>query len=158
MTVYSVWPYFACMVVLLAIVGAAPLFQAAGTPPSPGRNRVTALDGLRDFLALGVFFHHTAIYNRYLIDGEWALPPSQFYTLLGQVGVAVFFMITGYLFWSRMIAANGRPEWLSLYTGRVFRIGPLYLFAAVLVLSLVFIRTEHLNVPLPILAKQLGEW
>ncbi len=67
-------------------------------------------------------------------------------------------MITGYLFWSRMISATGRPDWLALYTGRVFRIGPLYVFAALIMLSLVFSRTEHIRVPLLTLAKQVGEW
>jgi peptidoglycan/LPS O-acetylase OafA/YrhL len=157
MASYSVWAYFVCMVILLAIV-AAPVFQAADTPPNPRGNRNSALDGLRGFLALGVFFHHTAIYRRYLIDGRWVLPPSQFYSLLGQVGVAMFFMITGYLFWPRMIKEKGRPDWVRLYTGRVFRIGPLYLLATLVMFAIVIDRTLQLNVPLLTLTRQVARW
>ena len=124
---YSIWPYFACTAFLLIICG-SPLFKAADVPPNPGRARISTLDGLRGFLALGVFFHHAAIYHEYLLDQQWRLPPSRFYSLLGQVGVAMFFMITGYLFWSRVVTERGRLDWLQLYIGRVFRIGPLYLF------------------------------
>ncbi len=94
---YSVWPFFGCLAVLLALAR-LPVFTAVDTPPSPHFNRVATLDGLRGFLALAVFFHHAAIYHRFLLDGVWALPPSRFYALLGPVGVSVFFMITGYLF------------------------------------------------------------
>ena len=147
MEFYSIWPYFACMVLLL-VLGCAPFFAIADTPPNPRGDRFSNLDGLRGFLAFGVFFHHAAIYHQYLQDGQWILPPSRFYSLIGQAGVALFFMITGYLFWGRMIAERGRPNWIKLYTGRIFRIGPLYLFALAVMLLIVFQRTGFtLHVP-----------
>jgi peptidoglycan/LPS O-acetylase OafA/YrhL len=155
---YSIWPYFACMAFLLALVS-APFFAIADTPPNPRGDRLSNLDGLRGFLAFGVFFHHAAIYHQYLQDGQWVLPPSRFYTLSGPAGVALFFMITGYLFWGRMIAERGRPNWIQLYTGRIFRIGPLYLFAVAIMLLIVFQRTGfNLHVPLPSLATELIRW
>jgi peptidoglycan/LPS O-acetylase OafA/YrhL len=158
MSVYSIWPYFVCMVALLAIA-ATPILKLADTPPNPRGVRLSALDGLRGFLALGVFFHHAAIYHDRLVDGSWKLPPSDFYTLLGQVGVAVFFMITGYLFWDRVVRTEGRPDWISLFVGRLFRIGPLYLFATVTMLAIVFLHTgAHLNVTATRLAEQIGRW
>lgn len=158
MSEYSIWPYFAGMAFLLLIV-ASPLFKAADVPPNPHGPRISTLDGLRGFLALGVFFHHAAIYHEYLLDGRWQLPPSQFYTLIGQVGVAIFFMITGYLFWSRLIADRGRPNWLQLYIGRIFRIGPLYLFAVGAALVIVFARLGlHLNVSALQFLKELVHW
>lgn len=158
MSVYSIWPYFVCLVALLAIA-ATPILKLADTPPNPRGARLSALDGLRGFLALSVFFHHAAIYHDRLIDGSWKLPPSNFYTLLGQVGVAMFFMITGYLFWDRVVRTEGRPDWTSLYIGRVFRIGPLYLFATVTMLAIVFLHTgPHLNVTGTWLAEQIGRW
>ena len=158
MTAYSVWPYFVVMALLLALV-ACPLFSAADVPPNPKGPRISTLDGLRGFLALGVFFNHAAIYHGYLSGEAWQLPPSQFYTLLGQVGVAVFFMITGFLFWSRLIKEKGRPDWLQLYVGRIFRIGPLYLFVTVCALAIVFTRQNfQINVPLFQLARELGRW
>jgi len=90
------------MAFLLSLV-ASPLFRGAEVPPSPRGGRISTLDGLRGFLALGVFFHHAAVYHEYLSDGRWQVPPSRFYTLVGQSSVAMFFMITGFLFWSRII-------------------------------------------------------
>lgn len=157
MTTYSIWPYFACTVFLLAIA-ASPLLKAADAPPNPRGARISTLDGLRGFLALGVFFHHAAFYHEYLLYRQWWLP-SRFYTLLGHVGVAMFFMITGYLFWSRIVAERNRLDWLQLYIGRVFRIGPLYLFAFASVLLIVFARGGwHLNVPISQFIKELARW
>jgi peptidoglycan/LPS O-acetylase OafA/YrhL len=155
---YSIWPYFAGMALLLSFAS-TPLFRAADVPPNPRGPRISTLDGLRGFLALGVFFHHAAIYHRYLSDGAWQPPPSQFYTLTGQCGVAMFFMITGYLFWSRLIAEGGRPDWMQLYMGRVFRVGPLYLFAIAVAVVIVFARSQwKLHVPALQLARGLVRW
>ena len=155
---YATWPFFLCLAVLLALAR-LPLFAAADTPPSPRPDRVATLDGLRGFLALAVFFHHATIYHRFLRDGAWVLPPSRFYALLGPVGVSVFFMITGYLFWSQMIGSLGRPAWLRLYVGRVFRIGPLYLVAVAGMLAFVLAGTgATLNVSPSQLAREICRW
>jgi len=106
-----------------------------------------------------VFFHHAAIYHRYLLDGRWELPPSSFYILVGQVGVAMFFMLAGYLFWSRLISEKGRPNWLKLYIGRLFRIGPLYIFAVAVAISIVLAKLGlRLNVPAAQLINELVSW
>ncbi len=154
---YSIWP---CWVVLTALtaLGATPLFAAADTPPNPAGNRISNIDGLRGLLALGVFFHHAAVYHAY-IQGAWALPPSRFYTVIGLGAVEVFFMITGYLFWGKLLAERGRPDWIKLYAGRVFRIGPLYLAAVAVMLLLVASRTGWaLHVSVRDLAAQLARW
>lgn len=56
--------------------------------------------------------------------------------MLGPLAVCMFFMITGFLFWRQLLQSNGRPDWRRLYIGRVFRIGPLYLVAAICMLTL----------------------
>lgn len=146
------------MAVLLA-VSATPLFQAADSPPSPHRDRISTLDGLRGFLAFGVFFWHAVWSHDYLLNGVWGASPSKFYELLGHIAVEMFFMITGYLFWARMIKERGRPDWLQLYTARVFRIGPIYLLAVSVMIMIVFWRTGfHLNVPVGELMRELGRW
>jgi peptidoglycan/LPS O-acetylase OafA/YrhL len=125
---YSVWPVFTCLIGFLALVS-APAFRAADVPSATSTgDRLATVDGLRGFLALSVFFHHGAVYHQYIIDGSWTAPPSRVFAMLGQFGVAMFFMITGFLFWTRMIESKGRPDWVKLYIGRVFRIGPMYLF------------------------------
>ena len=140
-------------------ITATPAFAAADAPPSPRAHRLATLDGLRGVLALAVVFYHGAIYHRFVGDGTWTQPPSQVYTLLGQSGVAMFFMVTGYLFWSRLIAEAGRPSWLRLYIGRVFRIGPLYLVAAGAMVMVAFAAAGgHLIVVPGQFAREVGVW
>ena len=158
MDYYSIWPFFACMALLLALV-ATPAFAAVDAPPNSHPGRLATLDGLRGFLALAVLFQHGAIYHRFLLDGRWELPPSRFYVLLGEVGVSMFFMVTGYLFWSRLVAESGRPAWLRLYIGRIFRIGPLYLAAVAAMLAIIFaMQGLQLNVTWGRLVSQVGTW
>ena len=157
MDYYSIWPVFGCLAILLTVASVWP-FGSADIAPGR-RQRISVLDGLRGFLALGVFFHHAAIYHRYALDGVWALPPSAVFTLFGQVGVSMFFMITGYLFWSRMIVERGRPDWIGLYISRIFRIGPLYLVAVGMMLAAVFVLTGfRLNEPAVRLGENLLRW
>lgn len=151
-----VWPFFACMGLLLAFA-ASPALTIADPPPGQDAQRLASLDGLRAFAALGVVFHHAAYYRAYIADGQWGGPDAPaFYTLLGHAGVAMFFMVTGYLFWSRLIREEGRPAWLSLYVGRLFRIVPLYLLAVSVMLAVVLVETGGvLNVPAAVLVKQV---
>ncbi len=138
--IYAIWPFFLCMVLLL-IIAASPILKLADTRSHPSATRISTLDGLRGLLALSVFFHHGVIYHQYLLTGVYGPPPSHFYRLLGPFGVDIFFMITGYLFWAILIKNSGQPLWLHMYVGRIFRIGPLYLFAAAATLITIFSYT-----------------
>jgi peptidoglycan/LPS O-acetylase OafA/YrhL len=155
---YSVLPTVVLLLVYL-VLASTPLFQAADSPPISTRSRVSTLDGLRGFLALAVFFHHGALYHTYIQDGLWRVPPDRLYALLGPFGVSMFFMITGFLFWSQILEKQGRPDWIRLYVGRVFRIGPIYLVTvSIMVLSVLGLTGPHLKVPVGTLAMQLAEW
>ena len=140
-TVYS--PLFAvmCMSFLVAFVS-LPLFKAADVAPTSGGRRVATLDGLRGLLALSVFLHHAIVNYQYQRTGVWTVPPSGFYAMLGQAGVALFFMITGYLFWTKLLLEKGRPRWTQLFIGRAFRIGPLYLLFVALMVTTVFAQSH----------------
>ena len=138
---YSVIPCL-FMITFLLVLASTPLFRAADSPPTDVAARVSTIDGLRGLLALAVFFHHAAIWHQYAVIGEWRVPPSRFYTNLGPGGVSLFFMITGYLFWSQMLKARGRPNYLKLYLGRLFRIVPLYLVLALIILGTVGFATH----------------
>lgn len=137
MSLYSPLFFLATVAVLLGLV-ALPCFADADVPPTKVGRRVSTLDGARGFLALAVFVHHGVIYYAYLRTGAWEPPPSRFYAMLGQVGVALFFMITGYLFWFKLLRERGRPRWGLLYLGRVFRIGPLYVAAVLTSFVVIF--------------------
>ena len=158
MSFYSIGPSFV-IIGLVMLLTSLRLFSEADVPPTQEAVRVTTIDGLRGLVALGVVLHHLALYHGYLISGVWKAPPSHFYSSLGPFSVGVFFMITGYLFWGKLIAEEGRPDWLKLYIGRVFRIGPLYLFAALLMLVAVFVKTGLVNhVGWGRLGAQIGQW
>jgi peptidoglycan/LPS O-acetylase OafA/YrhL len=154
--VYAAWPFALCMIGIF-IAASTPAFKHAAD--STGAGRVVGIDGLRGYLALSVYFYHATIYRRYLTDGAWTLTPSAFYTQIGPDGVAMFFIITGYLFWARLLARDGRVNMTTLLTGRVFRIAPLYLFATALVVLIAFLHSGfHLLVPAATLAHELLTW
>jgi peptidoglycan/LPS O-acetylase OafA/YrhL len=138
---FAHWPPVLILAALFGLV-TTPLFKAADGPPIPTRKRISTLDGLRGFLALSVFFHHAAIFHSYIQGEPWGPPPDRLYALLGPLGVAMFFMITGFLFWGQLIDKNGSPSWIRLYIGRIFRLGPLYLVAISAVFVVAFAATD----------------
>lgn len=95
--------------------------------------RELPLDGLRGLLALGVLASHCDHAHEWLKTGQWT-SNCRLIVFFGQGAVLVFFMITGYLFWSKAIRAKGRVNPVTLWIGRLRRLGPLYLFSALLVL------------------------
>ena len=153
---YPTWPSLVTMAGLLGLAS-TPLLTAADTPPSDTKSRVSSLDGLRGFLAYGVFFGHAARYHLYLQNGGWGFTTA-FYDMAQTGAVALFFMITGYLFWRKLLAKNGHPDWLGLYVGRIFRIGPLYLITITGMLAVVFLRAPIGQEPLRGLAKEIASW
>jgi peptidoglycan/LPS O-acetylase OafA/YrhL len=158
MDFYTVWPYFIGCALMLALAS-TPLLRLADSPPTSVPARVQTLDGLRGFLALSVFFHHAAIYHHYIVTGEWLPPPERFYDNLGGTGVSLFFMITGYLFWTQMLKSKGRPNLSRLYIGRVFRIVPMYLSMAVFVLLWAGVHTGWRLEESPLaLIKNVTKW
>jgi len=122
---------------LLLGVALATLWLLDRLRPLPLDNhRLPTLDALRGFLAFGVFVHHACIWYYFLHTGKWEVPPSRLYAQLGQATVSLFFMITGFLFFSRLLQADSKPmDWWRLYTSRVLRIVPLWavvmLFSAI---------------------------
>ena len=155
---YSPWFALAVTVAILGLVS-TPLFLAADQPPADGPHRVSAIDGLRGFAAFGVFLHHAVITHDFIARGVWQLPPSRFFSMVGQVGVSVFFLITGYLFWSKLLREHGRPNWVALYLGRVFRIGPVYTLMFFLVLVFVAVASRgRLSEETSQIAGELANW
>lgn len=137
---------------LLALATAAWLARRHGVPADDGRT--ASLDGLRGLLAFMVFLHHGVVAHAWLRSGAWVAPRSVLITQFGQSSVVLFFMVTGCLFGTRLLAARGeRFDWLRLYVGRLLRLAPLYLVAmAGLALSVGVVTGFALRVP----AAQLG--
>ncbi|MHC1725844.1 MAG: acyltransferase family protein [Syntrophobacteraceae bacterium] len=105
-------------------------------------SRFLSIDGLRGFLAIGVFFHHSIINFFYYESGKWAVPPSAFYAMCGQASVALFFMITGFLFWDKIIRSRENPNWARLYASRIFRLVPVYVASIMIIFLIASIKLE----------------
>jgi peptidoglycan/LPS O-acetylase OafA/YrhL len=96
------------------------------------------LESMRGLLALTVVVHHALVYYflLYYHTPEISGPHASFYTQLGTAPVTFFFFITGFLFWSKLIA-NPRQQPVKFLAARLRRLGPAYLGGTALVLTLV---------------------
>jgi peptidoglycan/LPS O-acetylase OafA/YrhL len=100
-------------------------------------NRFEMLDGLRGFLALGVFFVHVATTYVYYTEGRWDSSSARFQSFVGAAGVSLFFMITGFLFWLRVLRSRASLDAKSLYMSRLRRLVPMYAASVMMVLTIV---------------------
>ncbi|CAO3458814.1 acyltransferase family protein [Azospirillum largimobile] len=110
-------------------------------PHASATGRYAAIDGMRGLLAYAVFIHHGAITWHYLHTGLWALPPSRLYTHLGQSSVALFFMVTAFLFWDKLLKAGPDMDWPSFVSSRFYRVYPVYAVAVLLIAVLALAST-----------------
>lgn len=105
--------------------------------------RVNGLDGLRFYLAAFVVIHHIDCFHSFVETGKWA--PSQYYLwALGKYGVALFFMITAFLFWGK-IRNKENVDWMSMYRGRVFRIVPMAILSSLAAVTIITIYSSGTN-------------
>ena len=134
-------PFFVLVVFLIAFLTTYLInfkYQFKSIP-----NRYETLDGLRGLLAIAVFIHHTSVWYGYLQTGDWATPNSNLLNQLGQSSVALFFMISSFLFVSKLLNFKGTAyPWTSFFIGRIFRIVPLYLVSFISVVLIVGILSE----------------
>lgn len=121
-------------------------------------HRISSIDGLRGILAFAVVINHfdSTLYT--LKFSNWGTY-HLFDGLLGEVGVSIFFMITGYLFWGKLLSSGGKTSWKILFINRFFRIAPVYYFVLIFVLLIVGFSTGfHLRVEPKELFYSLFKW
>lgn len=151
-------PYFIALAIVTAWFSSG-IWRFIDEATSSSTRRVTAIDGMRGYLALSVMLHHAVVARSWLATGRWTLPTDWLYSQLGSVAVALFFMITGYLFWGKLLARDGRIDWVHLYIGRVFRIAPIYWIAVTGLVIVVFAHSGfQLRESPSDLAKALAHW
>lgn len=154
-------PLLSVAAYFLALTTAAAILRipvvARNLETTAGRS--TSIDGLRGYLAFGVFIHHAAIAWHFHQTGVIDMPPERFFAQIGQVGVALFFMITGFLFWDRLLRQQRDFDWRAFAISRVFRLYPLYLplLAALTVTTFYLKDWELQDSPLQLL-KHLSLW
>jgi peptidoglycan/LPS O-acetylase OafA/YrhL len=89
-----------------------------------------SIDGLRGYLAFFVLLHHSSIWYFYLHTRIWGEPPSHLFIHFGQTSVTFFFMITGFLFFQKLMDNKRKPvDWLRFFVSRLLRLYPVYLLA-----------------------------
>lgn len=160
--VTSIWPYFltsAAFLVIASLLSSTQKFYRDLLDVDLTSNRFKSIDGLRGFLALAVYFHHAIISYFYYKTGQWELPPSKFYLLLGQFGVALFFMITAFLFWLKGSNAKSHLSAQQFLWARLMRLSPMYLISVSLVIAISFFETDFkLQEPILRIGKELLTW
>lgn len=129
--------------------------------------RLGKIDGLRGYLALAVFVYHFFLTHQWHNGAAWPSPTPAAIRNLGEVGVSVFFMITGFLFIHRLRERQlgnrearsnettvkeqpwdfrtrfdaWRREWSDFIVRRICRIYPLYLSAMVIIVGISLSKT-----------------
>jgi peptidoglycan/LPS O-acetylase OafA/YrhL len=112
-------------------------------PPVSGGGRYAAIDGLRGFLAYFVFLHHGSIWYGQIHQQTWQTPASYLFRHLGDSSVALFFMITAFLFTAKVLDSDRHPiDWRRLYVSRVKRLFPLYAVAVSLMWLMAWALTD----------------
>ncbi|HLF98453.1 MAG TPA: acyltransferase [Methylococcaceae bacterium] len=142
-----------------AAIGGAHLQLRDGARLEPS-GRYVSIDGLRGLLATGVFICHIAVWYQYPLTGIWRNSPSPFYLHLGETSVVLFFMVTGFLFWGKILDTRDKTmDWRALYRSRFFRIVPLYLLALLFLATAVTLASGFiLHVPSLVLAWEWLSW
>jgi peptidoglycan/LPS O-acetylase OafA/YrhL len=122
-----------------------------------GQGRYGSLDGLRGVLATAVLVIHTFTVYQYFLTGEWVWSQSAVFNHLGQTGVAMFFMITGFLF--TLKAMSSKIDWQAFYLARIARLFPLYCLVVVVLFGLVMLLSGGvLQEPIWIILKEFVQW
>lgn len=161
MSIADPWPFFAinllCFAAAFAIARGSRFYRELLGNSESGRTEM--LDGLRGWLALGVFFAHSIASYSWYATGDWGGAIAPFYGRAGQVGVSIFFMITGYLFWGRVVRSKGKFDVPAFYLSRVRRIAPMYLMSLLMVLAVVAVLSGFaLRVEPGALVRELRSW
>ncbi len=156
-------PFFALVLYAAAFAAAAGVIRfvpaAAKLAALDRGERYGSIDALRGYLALGVFVNHAVVTLFYLQHGQWEAPPVKLYIQLGHSSVVLFFMITAFLFWGRLIDSGASLDWRKLALSRLFRLYPLYLVVMASVLAVVFAAAGgSLRTPWPELLDGVTRW
>lgn len=98
----------------------------ASFPQEHPRHKPT-LDGLRGVVAVAVVVHHSTISYLEEARGQIGEPASFVQNQLGSASVALFFMVSSYLFCSSLIERKGALDLVRFFESRTVRIVPLYM-------------------------------
>ncbi len=115
------------------------------------------LESMRGLLAFSVVIHHAVVWYLMLYYGSPDItgPNANLYSQLGVGSVTLFFFMTGFLFWSKLIA-NPNPNFKTFMSARLRRLGPGYLGAACFMFILVaFLTHFQLHTSVSVLGRDM---
>lgn len=134
-------PLFALIIFVIAFI--TGYFIKAKYNINYSSGRYESIDGLRGFLALSVFIHHSNIWYLFLQMGIWDAPESNLYNQFGQTSVCLFFMITSFLFISKLLnSKTKRFDWIYFFVSRMNRLVPMYYFSLYVIIVIVMIISQ----------------
>ncbi len=156
MSPVSVFPIFFSIAVELILIYFLTKIFKKNVPPV----KFASVDGLRGYLAYFVFLHHSCIYFYCATTYQWELPPSNLYIHFGSTSVCLFFMITSFLFFTKLIENKKKPvDWLKLMVSRLLRLYPLYIIAFLIsILYAAILSNFKLAEPISVVVKEIGQW
>jgi peptidoglycan/LPS O-acetylase OafA/YrhL len=110
--------------------------------------RVGNLDGLRGYLAFAVVINHFHNWLYYIRGVAWTQAGLADYVhhdvvTLGSEAVAIFFMITGVLFYNKIIDKSDSRDWARFYVNRFFRLAPVLWFAVLLLVCVAAMQSQR---------------
>jgi len=125
----------------------ALLIRAFDLQTSPGR--ILALEGLRGFAALLVFLvHFHGLFAVFLAPHSFVRKASRFAGSLGNTGVDLFFLLSGFLMYG--IVLNKAPAFGSYLYRRVKRLYPVFIAVLAIYLALSRIIPQESRLPIPL--------
>lgn len=105
--------------------------------------RYPEIDGLRGYLAFFVFLHHSYIWQVFLKTKNWEDPASNLFNQFGETTVVFFFIITAFLFTTKLFNnKTGEIDWSDYLKSRFFRLFPMYFFSVIIIFFLVAYLTQ----------------
>jgi len=91
------------------------------------------INGLRFFLSIGVAFHHFVYSFMYHSGKGWVVDGFNVNFFMGRFSVAIFFIISGYLFYDK-ISIN--TKWKEFFLNRFLRIAPMTFVSSAICISI----------------------
>ena len=118
------------------------------------------IDGLRGYLAFFVFLHHCYFYyysHKNNLEHPYA---SNAMNQIGDTSVILFFMITGFLFTSKLLNEKEiKTDWIHFYTARILRIFPVFIILVSAQLMVIFYLSDFTFFQKPLLIiKEIILW
>ena len=146
-----------CLVAAWAILRSSAFYRAQLA--AAGASRFECIDGLRGFLALGVFGAHAVNMYTQHAYGKWGTELAHFYGFAAAAGVSVFFMITGFLFWLRVLRSGRAFDTRAFFLSRLRRLVPMWAMSVLMVLVVAAAATGFTLRVNPIaLAREVRPW